>query len=123
MLHEDFCLRAHLHVLVYVSVHADLVSELAKNTVCVFVCLRAYFQSLVFHFHDELLLLFLSGTGFLKLGLDAVDLHLILHDCRGKTAGGSHTLTAVTQLDNVSFTHYASLCGEEQKPERDDDVA
>lgn len=27
MLHEDFCLQAHLHVLVYVSVHADLVSE------------------------------------------------------------------------------------------------
>lgn len=25
MLHEQFCLQAHLHVLVYVSVHADLV--------------------------------------------------------------------------------------------------
>lgn len=27
MLHEDSCPQAHLHVLVYVSVHADLVSE------------------------------------------------------------------------------------------------
>lgn len=27
MLHDDFCLRAHLHVLVNVSVHVDLLSE------------------------------------------------------------------------------------------------
>ncbi len=59
-------------------------------TVCVCVCVfAAYFEGLVFHFHDELLLLFLSGAGFLELGLDVVDLHLILHNCRGR-AEGSH---------------------------------
>lgn len=42
----------------------------------------AYFEGLVFHFHDELLLLFLAGTCFLKLGLNVVDLHLVLHNCR-----------------------------------------
>lgn len=42
----------------------------------------AYFEGLVFHFHDELLLLFLAGTSFLKLGLNVVDLHLVLHNCR-----------------------------------------
>lgn len=49
--------------------------------------LDAYFERLVFHFHDELLLLFLSGAGVLKLGFDAVHLQLVLHDC-GETAGG-----------------------------------
>lgn len=43
--------------------------------------LSVYFEGLVFHFHDELLLLFLSGAGFLQLGLDVVDLHLIFHNC------------------------------------------
>lgn len=43
-----------------------------------------YFKGLVFHFHDELLLLFLPSTSVLKLGLDAVDLHLILHNCTAR---------------------------------------
>ena len=42
----------------------------------------AYFECLVLHFHDELLLLFLPSTSFLELGLDTVDLQLILHNCR-----------------------------------------
>lgn len=54
--------------------------------------LAAYFERLVFHFHDELLLLFLSGAGVLKLGFDAVHLQLVLHDC-GETAGGSRVST------------------------------
>lgn len=45
----------------------------------------AYFEGLVFHFHDQLLLLFLASAGFLELGLDAVDLHLVLHNCGGDT--------------------------------------
>lgn len=43
----------------------------------------AYFEGLVLHFHDQLLLLFLASAGLLELGLDAVDLHLVLHHCGG----------------------------------------
>lgn len=55
----------------------------------------AHFKGLVLHFHNELLLLFLPGARFLKLGLHAVDLHLVFHHC-GERAGDSH-LTNGTQ--------------------------
>lgn len=43
----------------------------------------AHFEGLVLHFHDQLLLLFLPSARFLELGLDAVDLHLVLKNCGG----------------------------------------
>lgn len=89
---------------------------MTEKCVCVFA---AYFEGLVFHFHDELLLLFLSGAGFLELGLDVVDLHLILHNC------GEQQEVHVTIIKTLtSFTLLLSYTAEsrEKKPERDGDV-
>lgn len=44
----------------------------------------SYFEGLVVHFLGKLLLLFLPDAGFLQLGLNAVNLHLVLHNCKKK---------------------------------------
>lgn len=61
--------------------HHLSIDAVQHKNFCLRVSSLTYFQSLVFHFHDELLLLLLARAGFLQLGLDAVDLHLVFHDC------------------------------------------
>lgn len=63
----------------------------------------AYFKGLVFHFHDELLLLFLASAGFLQFGLDAVDLHLVFHNC-GKHRRVSQVTTSIKKKKSTHIS-------------------
>lgn len=64
-----------------------MITTSISSSLCVRACVLAHFQGLVFHFHDQLLLLFLAGSRFLKLGFDAADLYLVLHHCDQQTPG------------------------------------
>lgn len=83
----------HITVKMYAAWKLPPLSSSACSALCLhictekkqnLICVSAYFKGLVFHFHDELLLLLLAGAGVLELGFDVVDLHLILHHCSGQ---------------------------------------
>lgn len=108
-LHKDFCLQAHLHVLVYVSVHADLVSEWS---VCSLLTLRAWFSTFMM---SSSCCFFLARVSW------SLALTPLICTWNSITAGNSRRFTCYSSHENSHCVIYTSafLCSDEctEEPE------